>query len=143
MRIGTHVTFSQPHDLSFLYMTDNLFQTPPLPTASSLGPIDASFQKYKSTLRKQLLGRTTLLDDLLRVLENCARSIQHDLSQVLIGDNSKLVLSYSSRSPILIPLASVLVTRLRNEYQPQAAILCSGVVDALNSASESITDRSR
>ncbi|KAK0456031.1 hypothetical protein EV421DRAFT_1749997 [Armillaria borealis] len=104
---------------------DNLFQTPPLPTASSLGPIDASFQKYKSTLRKQLLGRTTLLDDLLRILENCARSVQHDLSQVLTGDNS-----------------NALVTRLRNEYQPQAAILCSGVVDALNSASESITDRS-
>ncbi|KAK0465603.1 Vps51/Vps67 domain-containing protein [Desarmillaria tabescens] len=104
---------------------DNSFQTPPLPTASSLGPMDASFQKYKSALRKQLLGRTTLLDDLLRTLENCARSIQHDLSRVLTGDNS-----------------NVLVTRLRNDYQLQAAILCSGVVDALNSASESIDDRS-
>ncbi|KAK0208784.1 Vps51/Vps67 domain-containing protein [Desarmillaria ectypa] len=103
---------------------DNLFQTPPLPTAS-LGPMDASFQKYKSTLRKQLLGRTTLLDDLLQVLESCARSIQHDLSQVLTGDNS-----------------NALVTRLRNDYEPQAAILCSSVVDALNSASESTIDRS-
>ncbi|KAG7452326.1 uncharacterized protein BT62DRAFT_298265 [Guyanagaster necrorhizus] len=104
---------------------DNLFRTPPLP-AASFGPMDASFQKYKSTLRKQLLGRTTLLDDVLRILENCARSIQHDLSQVLTGDNS-----------------NALVTRLRNEYRPQAATLCFGVVDALNNASESITDSSR
>lgn len=64
-----------------------LFQVPPIPVSSQISsaPSDSSFQKYKATLRKQLLGRTSLLDGVLRTLEDCAKSLQHDVSQVLSG----------------------------------------------------------
>ncbi|KAF5368617.1 hypothetical protein D9758_002268 [Tetrapyrgos nigripes] len=64
-----------------------LFSAPPLPTSSptSTGSLDASFQKYRSSLRRQLLGHTTLLDGVLKTLEQCAKVLRQDLFQVLTG----------------------------------------------------------
>lgn len=69
---------------------DFLFEAPPLPMASQIGSVmlDSSFHRYKSALRKQLLGRTSLLDDVLKTLETCAKIIQQDFSQVLKGEDS-------------------------------------------------------
>jgi hypothetical protein len=68
----------------------NLFNPVPLPTLphSGVGRVtsDASFQKYKDALRRQLLGRTTALDDILNVLENCAEALQRDLSKIVTSD---------------------------------------------------------
>jgi hypothetical protein len=66
-----------------------LFNAPPLPVFPGLGPVDSSFQKYKASLRRQLLGRTSLLDSVLATLESCARSIQRDLSVVLGGEDEE------------------------------------------------------
>jgi hypothetical protein len=68
---------------------DFLFNAPPLPVFPGLGPIDSSFQKYKASLRRQLLGRTSLLDSVLATLESCARSLQRDLSVVLGGKDEE------------------------------------------------------
>ncbi|KAF9041731.1 hypothetical protein BDZ89DRAFT_981120 [Hymenopellis radicata] len=105
----------------------NLFQNPPLTTMASTGPADASFQKYKSSLRKQLLGRTALLDEVLRTLESCARALQNDMTQVLStedGDTTRLVHD------------------LKAEYQPDAMVLCSRVVQQLDNVSSSISEQS-
>jgi hypothetical protein len=72
-----------------------LFQPTPFPIHSqtTFGQGEVSFQKYKSTLRRQIIGRTTLLDDVLATLENCARTIKQDLSHVMAsGDETWCVL---------------------------------------------------
>jgi hypothetical protein len=68
---------------------DFLFTAPPLPVFPGLGPVDSSFQKYKASLRRQLIGRTSLLDSVLATLESCARSLQRDLSVVLGGNDEE------------------------------------------------------
>lgn len=70
--------------------TEYLFQSPPLPIppASSLVSIDPSFQKYKVALQKQLMGRTALLDEVLKSIESCARTIRHDLDEVIKGEGA-------------------------------------------------------
>jgi conserved oligomeric Golgi complex subunit 1 len=64
-----------------------LFQVAPLPTNTQTiyGQGEASFHSYKSTLRRQIIGRTSLLDDVLTTLENCARIIQQDQAHVMAG----------------------------------------------------------
>ncbi|KAG5650993.1 hypothetical protein H0H81_010293 [Sphagnurus paluster] len=94
-----------------------LFQTPLLPTLSQagMGQADASFQKYKASLRRQLLGRSTLLDDVLATLENCARTIRQDLAHVMAsGEETR-----------------ELYEQLENNYRPGADALCNDVVDKL------------
>ena len=75
---------SIPVDISPL---DFLFQSPSVPifsqTTKSFG--DTPFQKYQLTLKRQLIGRSAQLDDILSSLEHCARTIQHDLSIVKAG----------------------------------------------------------
>jgi len=104
-----------------------LFQAPPLPVLSQagpgpgLGPVDTSFQKYKATLRRQLVGRTSLLNDVLTTLERCARTLQQDLSHVLAGDSDN---------------APILVEKLTEAYRPDAESLCCNVVGTLDAAAE-------
>lgn len=75
------------HYISDCSPIDFLFQTPPLPIQSQTihGQGEASLHKYKHTLQRQIIGRTTLLDDVLATLENCARTIQDDLAHVMAG----------------------------------------------------------
>ena len=67
-----------------------LFQAPSVPTLSSTirSFVDTPFQKYQLTLKRQLLGRSAQLDDVLSALEHCARTIQQDFSIVKAGTRS-------------------------------------------------------
>ncbi|KAF8922040.1 hypothetical protein CPB85DRAFT_18175 [Mucidula mucida] len=114
------------HQIDALPM-QNLFQNPPLTSMAPTGPADASFQKYKSSLRKQLLGRTALLDEVLKTLESCARALQHDMTQVLSTEDDD---------------TTRLVHDLKTEYQPDAMVLCSRVVQQLDNVSSSISEHS-
>ncbi|KAJ7631145.1 hypothetical protein FB45DRAFT_917631 [Roridomyces roridus] len=96
-----------------------LFNAPPLPVISGLGSVDSSFQKYTSSLRRQLLGRTSLLDSVLATLESCARSLQRDLSVILAGEGEE---------------ARGVMAKLSEQYRPDAEGLCTGVLDTLTSA---------
>ncbi|KAJ6575299.1 hypothetical protein B0H19DRAFT_933515 [Mycena capillaripes] len=104
-----------------------LFTAPPLPVFPGLGPVDSSFQKYKTSLRRQLLGRTSLLDSVLATLESCARSLQRDLSVVLGGNDEE---------------ARGVVEQLSEQYRPNAEALCTGVLDTLSSAEKEDADDS-
>ncbi|KAF8078884.1 Vps51/Vps67 domain-containing protein [Lyophyllum atratum] len=99
---------------------DFLFQAPPLPTLSQtgLGPVNASLQKYKTSLRRQLVGRTSLLDDVLATLESCARTIRKDLAHVMAGGDE----------------TRELVEQLEKTYKPDADALCAKVIDKLGKA---------
>lgn len=67
-----------------------LFAATPLPTVSQGGPgpslLSSPFQKYKSALQRQILGRTVFIDDILGPLESHAKALQHDFSQAVTGD---------------------------------------------------------
>lgn len=129
-----HITFRSALDTALVSIKENtnnhridispvdfLFESPPLPVMSQGGAVslDSSFTRYKSALRKQLLGRTSLLDDVLKTLENCAKTIQQDFSQVLKGENDDV---------------SSLGSELSHAYQPFAESLCTGILDKLESA---------
>ncbi|KAK7058383.1 hypothetical protein VNI00_002017 [Paramarasmius palmivorus] len=103
-----------------------LFRAPPLPTASQVGAgsLEATFQKYRSSLSKQLLGRTPLLDDLLKGVETCAAGVHHDFTQVLSGCNDNSL---------------ALVRELTKTYYPLAQALCSGITSSLHSVADSLT----
>ncbi|KAJ7293153.1 hypothetical protein C8J57DRAFT_1161634 [Mycena rebaudengoi] len=98
-----------------------LFTAPPLPVFSGLGPGDTSFQKYKGALRRQLLGRTSLLDSVLATLESCARSLQRDLSLIVAGGDE------ATRG---------VAAQLSEQYRPNAEALCTGVLDTLAAAEQ-------
>ncbi|KAJ7225342.1 Vps51/Vps67 domain-containing protein [Mycena pura] len=104
-----------------------LFNAAPLPVFTGLGPVDSSFQKYKATLRRQLLGRTSLLDGVLATLENCVRSLQRDLSVVRAGEDGD---------------AHNVMAQLSEQYRPSAEALCTGVLDTLSSAEKQENDDS-
>ena len=63
---------------------EHLFQAPPLPsvlqTSALLGSVGSHLDKYKSTLRQQLCGRTPLLDLIVSALERSAKEMQEDLA---------------------------------------------------------------
>ncbi|KAF9459829.1 hypothetical protein BDZ94DRAFT_1198976 [Collybia nuda] len=100
-----------------LSLAEFLFQAPPLPLLShtSTRPTDVFFQKYKTSLRRQIVGRVSLLDELLSILERCATTIQQDLSRIKSSGNE----------------AQEIVKRLTDTYRPEADILCTGVVRSL------------
>ncbi|KAJ7597522.1 Vps51/Vps67 domain-containing protein [Mycena floridula] len=123
-------TFQHSLDLAVASFTESshptdtvefLFQAPPLPvsTQNVTVSLDLSFQKYKTALRKRLLGRTSVLDEVLKTLETCARTIQHDLSQVLRGEGED---------------TRVMIADMKESYQPFAESLCLGVLDKLSTA---------
>ncbi|KAJ6621177.1 hypothetical protein B0H10DRAFT_2353252 [Mycena sp. CBHHK59/15] len=98
-----------------------LFNSPPLPVFPGLGPVDSSFHKYRASLRRQLIGRTSLLDSVLATLEKCARSLQRDLSLGLTGDDEE---------------TRRVVVQLSEQYRPDAEVLCTGVLNTLSSAEQ-------
>ncbi|KAJ7070881.1 Vps51/Vps67 domain-containing protein, partial [Mycena amicta] len=98
-----------------------LFDSPPLPVLTGLAPGDSSFQKYKAALCRQLIGRTVLLDSVLGTLENCARSIQRDISVVLGKKDAE------SRR---------IATTLSERRRPDAESACKTVIQTLSSALE-------
>ncbi|KAG6817979.1 hypothetical protein H0H87_012447 [Tephrocybe sp. NHM501043] len=91
-----------------------LFQAPAVPSSSHSGLGDTSFQKYTTSLRRQLVGRTAMLDDVLSTLESCARTIRQDLAHVMTG----------AESPEL-------VKQLETAYKPDADALCANVIEKL------------
>lgn len=68
---------------------DFLFQPPSIPilapTIKSF--VDTPFQKYQLSLKRQLVGRSTQLESVLCVVEQCAYAIQHDFLHMKIGDD--------------------------------------------------------
>jgi len=64
-----------------------LYHIPPIPQHSQLGlgSKHNPFEKHYSALRKRLLHRTRLLDNVMGALETCARSIQDDISSMSGG----------------------------------------------------------
>ena len=81
------ISYPVTHCILVSSPVDFLFRatSPPIHPQIAYGQGETFFQKYKSTLRRQIIGRTTLLDDVLATLENCARTIQQDLSHVIDG----------------------------------------------------------
>jgi hypothetical protein len=79
---------------------EHLFAATPLPTLSQGGfgssLVSLPFQKYKSTLQRQIGGRTVFLDDILSPLESSAKVLQRDFSQAATGDgaDTRLVVNH-------------------------------------------------
>ncbi|KAF9270600.1 Vps51/Vps67 domain-containing protein [Marasmius fiardii PR-910] len=103
-----------------------LFKSPPLPTASQVGgaTLDLSFQKYKGIFNKQILGRTSVLDDLLKAVEICAQTIYYDLNQVL------------TKSDVV---SNTIIQELVEAYRPLSANLCSNIFEILHSQAEKMS----
>ena len=61
-----------------------LYHAPPIPQHSQLGLSSKlnPFEKHYSALRRRLLHRTRLLDNVMGTLENCARAVQDDISSM-------------------------------------------------------------
>ncbi|KAF8899004.1 hypothetical protein BD779DRAFT_52580 [Infundibulicybe gibba] len=102
--------------------TEFLFHSPLLPVLPKAGltPLDTSFQKYKSELHRQLACRTPSIDNLLKILEDCAKALNQDfrlLDSAQFND------------------CKVLTRRLKTAYQPLAEHLCIEIIDILKSAS--------
>lgn len=70
----------------------HLFDAPSLPSATQLE--NQPLQKYRTALQRQLLGRVSLLDNVLRTLEKCAATLQDDLLHVLRGGDAETVYVY-------------------------------------------------
>jgi hypothetical protein len=62
--------------------------SPPLSTSINIGSSQASaLRKYKSALRRQVAGRTHLLEQVLKPIEMCAESLQKDLKSLKAEDD--------------------------------------------------------
>ncbi|KAJ4485835.1 hypothetical protein J3R30DRAFT_3283663 [Lentinula aciculospora] len=90
----------------------HLFDAPSLPTVSQME--DLPLQKYRASLQRQLSGRVSLLDNVLKTLEKCAVALQGDLMQVLRGDDTD---------------TNSIITWLKESYQPDAKRLCTAALD--------------
>ncbi|KNZ76990.1 Conserved oligomeric Golgi complex subunit 1 [Termitomyces sp. J132] len=99
-----------------------LFHAPPVPS-SSQSRLDTSFEKYTSSLHRQLVGRTALLDDVLAALESCARTIRQDLAHVMAGNESP-----------------ELVEQLEKTYRPDADALCANVIEKLEKTANEVSN---
>ncbi|KAL1739433.1 Vps51/Vps67 domain-containing protein [Schizophyllum fasciatum] len=104
-----------------------LFQAPPLPAAAQAGAAhgDGPFNKYKTSLRFQLLGRTTLLNDVLIALEDCARTLQQSFAHIT---------GHASETD------AHLLNELRATCRPDAEALCSNILRVMGSSMESEGD---
>ncbi|KIY69180.1 hypothetical protein CYLTODRAFT_452897 [Cylindrobasidium torrendii FP15055 ss-10] len=109
------------------YPIQHLLQAPQLPSNAALGPVDTSFLKYETGLRRQLIGRTALLDETLGTLENCASLLQNDMLHVLAFDDDA---------------TRALVEDLKKQYQPHASVLCDHIVEHLQEKVSAIPDAS-
>lgn len=93
-----HLVLIHLLDNSFL---DYLFTNVPLPTLSqSAIDYDSPLRKYQISLKQQLLGRTTTVDNVLGSLEQCARHVHEDISLIRAGSRNEakyeLLLSVTS-----------------------------------------------
>ncbi|KAL1683766.1 Vps51/Vps67 domain-containing protein [Schizophyllum commune] len=97
-----------------------LFQAPPLPAVAQMGSNhgDGLFHKYKTSLRYQLLGRTTLLNDVLSALEDCARTLQQSFAHIT---------GHASDTD------ARLLDELRSTCRPDAEALCTDVLRVMAS----------
>ena len=68
-----------------------LFQPPPIPVLSQTVKsfVDTPFQRYQLSLKKQLVNRSSRLDSVISTLEQCAKTIQLDFSQLKANTNGK------------------------------------------------------
>lgn len=109
---------------------DFLFQSPSVPilphTIKSF--VDTPFQKYQLTLKRQLLGRSAQLDDVLSALEHCARTIQQDFLIVKAGTGSE----EKTNRPF--------VNQLTETYQPAANTFSVNVTSIIDKVVSDATD---
>ncbi|KAH9937287.1 uncharacterized protein B0H18DRAFT_969951 [Fomitopsis serialis] len=107
---------------------DYLFHALPLPstsqTTTNSSATGAPFKRYKAGLRRQLHGRTPLLHDVLKVIEESSHRLEEDLGAMQASDLE----------------GGVLVSRLRETYQPDAAGLCSRITYILKDLDDDIAD---
>ncbi|KAH7886120.1 hypothetical protein F5I97DRAFT_1809356 [Phlebopus sp. FC_14] len=108
----------------------NLYGTPqaiapPLP-GSGPPSFEIPFRRYKGTLTERLKGRTSRIEDTLRLVENTAASFRRDLVGMSAGDDN--------RRP-----CRGLVDEMTEAYRPEAALLCEKIVTALSQSAERIS----
>lgn len=74
-----------------LLVTEFQLTTPPPPLQSTvqLGPTqaNASLKRYKAALRRQVVGRTPLLENTLSPLEACSGALHKDLKSLKSHDD--------------------------------------------------------
>ncbi|KAI0068134.1 hypothetical protein BV25DRAFT_1793601 [Artomyces pyxidatus] len=100
----------------------HLFQSPPAPSAfdASAGSTTmvSSFRKYESALRRQVGGRTPLLDAVMGSIESHSAILHHDFQAVCEMDAGD----------------SQLMTNLTETYQPLADQACNVIVEVVSSS---------
>ncbi|KZT75023.1 hypothetical protein DAEQUDRAFT_17744 [Daedalea quercina L-15889] len=100
---------------------DYLFHALPLPSTSQTVInsylAGAPFKRYKAGLQRQLHGRTPLLHDVLDIIEESSHHLEEDLAAMQASDSE----------------GRALIARLRETYQPDAASLCTRIVEILES----------
>ncbi|TFK36962.1 hypothetical protein BDQ12DRAFT_608918 [Crucibulum laeve] len=119
---------SEQQEIIELSPPNLLYQPPSLSTLSQVvtGSVDNPFQKYQAALKRQLVGRTSLLDGLLTTLEQCALTIQQDLSHIRDGSNKQEI--------------KPLVEELCRAYRPSAENLATDVVQTMEDVEKNATD---
>ncbi|PPQ67134.1 hypothetical protein CVT25_005735 [Psilocybe cyanescens] len=98
---------------------DFLFQPTPIPVLSQTVKsfVGAPFQKYQTSLKRQLVGRSLQLDNVISTLEQCARVIQLDFVHLKGGGDEK---------------TASLIQQLTETYQPNATALSTKVSSFIN-----------
>lgn len=123
-----------------------MLRAPPLPSSSITGvkslPTISSCQKYRASLQKQLLGQTPLLDDVLAITLRHARNLQEDFG-IMRGDDEQTWCVPRINNNISLNLTlhyfdSALVSRLAADCQPDIEQFAAKVLDALDSAVNSV-----
>ncbi|KAG7099596.1 hypothetical protein E1B28_001426 [Marasmius oreades] len=106
-----------------------LFKSPQLPTAPQVGggTLDSSFQKYKGAFSKQILGRTPVLDDVLKEIEASAQAIHYDLNHVLAKHD-------------VVP--NTVTQELFEAYRPLSEAFCADIFHILHSQAEKMSTQS-
>ena len=103
--------------------------------------VGAPFKRYKAGLRRQLRGRTPLLDDVLNALEESARRLEEDMSAMHASHpEGRYAVFTASCLSNLNSGPRTLVERLRAAYQPEAASLCSRICNILQPSEDVIGD---
>ncbi|KAJ3775141.1 hypothetical protein FB446DRAFT_425782 [Lentinula raphanica] len=114
---GSELSLVDPSPLA------HLFDAAPLPSVSQME--EKPLQRYRASLQCQLSGRTPLLNDVLKALENCASTVHEDLYEVLHGND---------------PDTATLIMQLRESCKPHAQQLCTGSLEVMASLSSALPD---
>ncbi|KAF9814523.1 hypothetical protein IEO21_05074 [Rhodonia placenta] len=101
-----------------------LFEQAPLPSASQVGlnlsSAASSFQRYKTTLQRQLHGRTPLIDDILNTVERYARELHEDIDAVRSRDED----------------SRTLAEQMIQNYRPEAEAFCSRLAQSMEETAD-------